>query len=280
MAVTPQSMADVQHRFSHADAAGKWDAMYSSETEQLDEANFRLRRNITVTQVLRMVNTESHVLDLGCGTAPVLSKLRRYGVKVSGLDYSADMLEHARSRLRSLGLDDTDLQQGDCRATPYPAASFDVIVCLGVISYIENYDAVLDEIDRLLKPGGRVLISFRNVFNPVFSDPVRLLKQSVKKLLGRSFNPRLDEPFVIGRFLDFHSVNEKMEARRFDLVDFFGIGFGPFCFSGKKLFSESRSIRLSRWLTQVFDRLVIHRTRRWLTDVSLWVYQKPYANIL
>lgn len=278
MAVTPQSMLEVRRRFSHADSAAKWDAMYASETVQLDEANFRQRRDIAVIQVLRMVNGESRVLDLGCGSAPVLSELRRHGVRVSGLDYSPDMLEHARSRLRALGLDDTDLRQGDCRATPYPAASFDVIVCLGVISYIEDYDAVLDEIDRLLKPGGRVLISFRNVFNPVFSDPARLLKQCIKTLLGRDFNPKLGETFVIGRFLDFRRVNEKMEARRFDLVNFFGIGFGPFCVFGKKLFSEARSIRLSNWLTGVFDRLLIQRARRWLTDVSLWVYQKPYAS--
>jgi len=270
-----EAMAAVRRRFSHAGAAGRWDAMYATETARLDEANFRLRRDIAVARVRSIVTPESLVLDLGCGTGPVISELRRHGVKVVGLDYSDDMLAHARARLRALGLDEAGLMRGDCRETPYPRASFDVVVCLGVISYIENYAEVLEEIHRLLKPGGTALISFRNAFNPILSDPVALGKLALRTVLRPLVGPRAPKKFAIGRFLDHREVAAKIDALGFRYVDFYGIGFGPFRLGGMNLFSERQSIRISRWLTGICGSLSMRRPLHWLTDVSLWVWQKP-----
>lgn len=269
------AMSEVRRRFSRADAAERWHAMYAADTERLEDENFRLRRDATVAHVLSIVTPESRVLDLGCGAGPVLAELRRHGVACEGLDYSDDMLDNARTRLRSLGLDDAGLRQGDCRNTPYPSASFDVVVCLGVISYIEDYDPVLDEIERLLKPGGTTLISFRSAHNPILSDPVALGKRVLRTLLTPLLGRRTPAPFEIGRFLDHREVTARIEARGLRYVDFFGIGFGPFRFAGRRLFGERQSIRLSRWLDRLFSPPALHRTRRWLTDVSLWVYWKP-----
>ena len=250
--------------------------MYAAETECLEDENFRTRRDIAVTYVLNTVKPGARVLDLGCGTGPVLCELRRNGVDVVGLDYSEDMLAYARARLSSQALDASGLEQGDCRHTPWPAASFDIVVCLGVISYLENYDAVLSEIDRLLKPGGTLLISFRNAHNPVLSDPVALVRRTLRILLTPLLGRRR-ERFAIGRYLDFRTVTAKLEARRFRYLEFFGIGFGPFRFAGRKLFGERRAIRLSRRLTALCANFSLHRPLRWLTDVSLWIYSKPGA---
>ena len=272
---TSGSLAEVRRRFSHADAAGRWNAMYAADTDCLEDENFRARRDIAVAHVLSIVNPDSQVLDLGCGAGPVISELRRHAVNVVGIDYSEDMLEHARSRLRSQALDESGLLQGDCRDTPYSGASFDVVVCLGVISYLEDYDPVLDEIDRLLKPGGTVLISFRNVHNPIVSDPVAFARRLLRIALSPLLGPLDSGKFAIGRYLDFRTVTEKMEERGLKYVDFFGIGFGPFRLAGRKLFSERQSIRISRGLARIFDALSIHRPQRWLADVSLWIYWKP-----
>lgn len=273
---TDLAMSPVRRRFSRADAADRWNAMYASETECLEDENFRTRRDFTVAYVLINSRPGDRILDLGCGTGPVLCELRRSGLDAVGLDYSPDMLAHARARLASQGLDASGLEQGDCRNTPWPAASFDIVVCLGVISYVENYDPVLAEIDRLLKPGGTLLISFRNAHNPVFSDPVALVRRALRILLTPLLGPRR-EGFAIGRYLDFRTVTAKLEARGFRYRDFFGIGFGPFRIAGRKLFGERRAIRLSRRLMALCSRLSLHRPQRWLTDVSLWVYCKPGA---
>jgi SAM-dependent methyltransferase len=286
-AMTASSLDEVRNRFSHAGAAGRWNAMYATDTERLEDANFRERRDVAVALVLDLVaragdgknglnnGCDAQVLDLGCGTAPVLGELRRHGLDVVGMDYSEDMLEHARARLRAMGLDDAGLIQGDCRATTYPSGHFDIVVCLGVISYLENYDPVIAEIDRLLKPGGTVLISFRNVFNPLLSDPLALARRALRLLLTPLLGRRREPPFEIGRFLDHRQVTRKIEALGYLRQAFFGIGFGPFRLAGRALFSEKQSIRFSRRLAKFFSRLPFSFPQRWLADVSLWVYRKP-----
>jgi ubiquinone/menaquinone biosynthesis C-methylase UbiE len=269
------SMDDVRRRFSNEDAAGKWHRMYESETELLDEANYRERRDVAVACVLSLLGNGERVLDLGCGAGPVLLELRRRGIQAAGLDYSEDMLANARQRLRDEGLDDGELIHGDCRHTPWPDASFDVIVCLGVISYVEHYEAILNEIARLLKPGGSALISFRNVFNPILSDPLASVRFVARRLLTPILGRVRPEPFIIGRFMDHREVTRQIEARGLKRTDFYGIGLGPFRLAGRPLFSEKLSIRLSRKLSALAGRLHLKGPLRWLADVSLWVYRKP-----
>jgi ubiquinone/menaquinone biosynthesis C-methylase UbiE len=258
-------------RFSDARAARKWAEMYDSDTDSLQEASFRARCDAAVRYVLRVLPAGGRVLDLGCGSAPVLSRLRQQGVSCTGLEYSEDMLRHAQARLHSLQLDDGDLHRGDCRETSFDAASFDVVVCLGVISYVEDYGVVLKEINRLLKPGGYALVSFRNQFNPILWDPVVGLKTLAALVTGRL----RAEPYKIGRFMDFREFRRKMSEAGFEYRDFFGIGLGPIKFNRRALLAERTSIRLSNSLAAILGKLGWQAPLRCLADVSLWVYVKP-----
>lgn len=263
----------VQRRFSHAEAAGRWNDLYAGDTDSLEEANYRRRRDLAVAKVLEVTAAAVaglRVLDLGCGTAPVLTELRRRGMSVAGVDCSADMLALARERLRAEGLEDGGLIQGDCRSTGLATGSFDVVVCLGVISYVEDYRPILVEIHRLLKPGGTVLLSFRNLFNPLLSDPVALARRGLKRLLPRP--PAMARPFEIGRSLDHRVVAGKMAALGFQRIGFHGIGFGPYRLAGRPLLSERRAIRVSRWLETRLGHL--RTPQLWLADVNLTIYRK------
>src|SRR4051812_45999751 len=109
---------DVQKRFSRDVAAGKWNDLYTRDTPVLEEVSFRQRRDYTVAQVVGNCRAGGRVLDLGCGTGPVLLELARRGFDYVGMDYSPDMLDFARQRLRQAGFDDSHIMQGDCRHVP------------------------------------------------------------------------------------------------------------------------------------------------------------------
>jgi len=265
--------AAAERRFSDARSARKWTDMYDSDTDSLQEASFRARCDAAVRTVLQVLPEGGRVLDLGCGSAPVLSQLRKRGARCTGLEYSEDMLRHARARLLSMQLDEGDLHRGDCRKTQFESASFDVVVCLGVISYVEDYAVVLSEIKRILKPGGYALVSFRNRFNPILWDPAVGLKTLARAATGR-LRP---EPYKIGRFMDFREFRRKMDDAGFEFRDFVGIGLGPVRFNRRALLAERVSIRLSDSLAAVLRRLGWQAPMRWLADVSLWVYSKPRA---
>ena len=264
-------MDDVQQRFSRDVAAVKWNDLYSRDTPVLEEVSFRQRRDCTVAQVVSHCAPGAKVLDLGCGTGPVLVELARRGFECTGMDYSPDMLDFARQRMREAGFDDSRIQQGDCRKIPFADSSFDAVVCLGVISYVENYEVVLEQMRRVLKPGGLLVVSFRNKFNPVMSDPVALGKRVIKRLIGR----RDPEAYAIGQFLDHRVFLEKVRPLGFELLEFRGIGFGPFRVAGRSLLAEPAAVKFSNGFDTTVRAVRGNFIARWLADVSIWVYRMP-----
>jgi ubiquinone/menaquinone biosynthesis C-methylase UbiE len=96
------------------------------------------------------------ILDAGCGSGPLSAALRDRGAIVTGFDSSAKMLELARQRLGA----DADLQVATLsKPLPFLDATFDVVVAFLVLHYLEDWTAPLAELRRVLKPGGRLIVS-------------------------------------------------------------------------------------------------------------------------
>jgi SAM-dependent methyltransferase len=270
---------EVSRRFSDHGSARRWNDMYASETPCPEEHNYRLRRNRAIEFLLPTLPTQGRVLDLGCGAGPTLLELRRRGIDCVGVDASADMLRYAGQRLQEHGLDPSGLLQADCRKTPFPEAHFDAVLCLGVISYLPDYEPALQEIRRILKPGGLLIISWRNATHPAASDPVRIVRGLAKRLKRRRAPGSGTSPgFVPGRHLHYRNVTRKLERLGFRYADFAGIGFGPYQWNGVPLFSEARSIHISNTLSRILEGLRAQWLIRQLTDVSLWAYRRGEAS--
>lgn len=105
------------------------------------------------------------VLDLGCGEGRhSLSLWLAEAVHVIGLDLSLTDLGTARARSRDFdgqapAQARLDLLQGDALRLPFADATFDRIICSEVLEHIPDYEAVLAEIRRVLKPGGIFAVS-------------------------------------------------------------------------------------------------------------------------
>jgi arsenite methyltransferase len=76
---------------------------------------------------------------------------------VTGLDISEPMLTVARRRCDPVA-DRTTLVHGDATALPLPTASFDAAVSTQVLEYVPDVQAALDELYRVVRPGGRVVL--------------------------------------------------------------------------------------------------------------------------
>ena len=97
-----------------------------------------------------------HVLDAGCGSGPLMEDLRASGAVVSGFDLSSAMIELARERLG----EDADLRVADLGAPlPYPDDAFDLVVASLSMHYVEDWASALTELRRVLRPGGRLVVS-------------------------------------------------------------------------------------------------------------------------
>jgi glycosyltransferase involved in cell wall biosynthesis/ubiquinone/menaquinone biosynthesis C-methylase UbiE len=97
------------------------------------------------------------VLEIGGGMGTDLAQFARHGALVTDLDLSAGHLALAQENFRLRGLPGRFIHH-DAETLPFPDASFDVVYSNGVIHHTPNTQSVVDEIYRVLAPGGKAII--------------------------------------------------------------------------------------------------------------------------
>lgn len=100
---------------------------------------------------------EDRLLDVGCGTGVLLERVRAEWptARAVGVDLSFGMLGRARER----GIEAVSLVRGDVGALPFSASCFDVVVSNSALHYWPDASAALREVTRVLRPGGRLVIT-------------------------------------------------------------------------------------------------------------------------
>jgi ubiquinone/menaquinone biosynthesis C-methylase UbiE len=114
---------------------------------------YRGRRKVCFDLLDRFLGPgdDRDILDVGCGTGYNLTFLSKYG-RASGVDMSVDALHFCRER----GVENVKLHEAE--ELPYQDQSFDLLTAFDVIEHIEDDRAALQEFERLLRPGGWMLI--------------------------------------------------------------------------------------------------------------------------
>ena len=103
----------------------------------------------------------SAVLDVGFGNANNTVMLACLGARVSGIEIDQAICDLARGKLAALGLA-ADLRVGTNLSIPFDAESFDLLISWNVLHYTDNeqdFRAGIAEYARVLKPGGRIIVS-------------------------------------------------------------------------------------------------------------------------
>jgi demethylmenaquinone methyltransferase/2-methoxy-6-polyprenyl-1,4-benzoquinol methylase len=151
-----------------------YDAMNRVMTGGLD----RRWRRITVEQVVRKGD---RMLDACCGTGDLALAARSHGAaEVVGLDFSAKMLERARMKGPEI-----EWVQGDVLALPFEDASFDSATVGFGIRNVDDLEGGLRELQRVLRPGGRLAILEITTPRGALAPFYRVWFDRVVPLLGR-----------------------------------------------------------------------------------------------
>jgi ubiquinone/menaquinone biosynthesis C-methylase UbiE len=139
---------------AHYDAiAESWDSFY----EEPSRRGHSLRSRSKVALEL-IGEGPGALLEVGAGTGRLLAALSTRGWTVSGIDPAPRMLELVRVRVPSAS---DRLILASVEALPFEDESFDVLAAIGVLEYVQTMPA-LREITRVLRPGGKAVISLRN----------------------------------------------------------------------------------------------------------------------
>jgi len=95
------------------------------------------------------------VLEVGCGTGLILSRLVTMARSVTGADLSAEMLGLATPRVPSV-------VQADATRLPFADGTFDLVVSFKVLAHIRDVEDAVSEMARVLRPGGYMALEFYN----------------------------------------------------------------------------------------------------------------------
>jgi SAM-dependent methyltransferase len=113
------------------------------------------------------------VLDLGCGAGTdllVAAQMAGPEGRAIGIDMTPAMLERAARSAAAMGLGNVEVHECLIESLPVDDGSVDVVISNGVIDLVPDKDSVLAEIDRVLRPGGRVQLADVVVHTEVSED--------------------------------------------------------------------------------------------------------------
>lgn len=144
-----------------------WSSFYDLPAVQ--RAVYRVEHDAVVAALPPVIE---RILDVGCGTGLLATRLReeRPGAEVVGFDFSAGMLAQARARAPELRW-----VRGDATALPFRDETVDVLTCTESFHWYPDQPAAVRDFARVLRPGGRALITF-------LSPPLQL----VSRLAGQA----------------------------------------------------------------------------------------------
>lgn len=140
-----------------AERAGDSRAFFDSAAAGWDRTRQELYgQRFGTDALLALLPADWTVVDFGCGTGSLVADLAPHVHQVIGIDNSPAMLAAAAAHTESL--DNVELKHGELTDVPLPDASCDAALCVLVLTYVEDPAAVIAEMARVLKPGGRAAI--------------------------------------------------------------------------------------------------------------------------
>ncbi len=145
-----------------------------------------------VWQRLVLPRVQGHdVLELGCGLGDLLSDMAELGYTCLAVEQSPQMVEAARETLQRRALNKKAwVIQGSAQHLPFSNASFDTVVSTFPSEYIYDSDTIA-EVDRVLRPGGRlIVVEGANLLPIGFLQPFLMLVQMLVYGTASVFGPR------------------------------------------------------------------------------------------
>ena len=221
-AVQTKTLGPVEDLETHV-RSDWWQTLFNSlylktDADLLDDIEVTKKEADLVVSILGL-NPEDAVLDLCCGQGRHVLELARRGFpNVEGYDRSQYLIRKARTRAQKENLQ-VRFREGDARKLPYPSDTFSVVTILGnSFGYFDSTlqdRKVLEEVFRVLKPGGRVFIDavdgdhIRKNFQPrswewldrkYFVCRERALSSDGDRLICREVICRIDRGIIADQF--------------------------------------------------------------------------------
>lgn len=136
-----------------------------------------IKRKLSIAKSYKFIKENQHILEIGSATGVFSFEYKKLGVKLTSIDLSTENIKWAKQKAIELK---TSIKfiVADVENLPFEDESFDGVLSFSTLRYVPNIDKAIQEIYRVLKPGGYIILDFPNKKCPWFGS----IK---KKVLGR-----------------------------------------------------------------------------------------------
>ena len=182
-----------------------------------------------------------HIVDIGCGGGILTEALAQRGALMTGIDMAEQSLKVARLHLHESDLE-IDYQLSTAEAfAEHNTARFDVVACLEMLEHVPDPAAIIDAAVRLLKPGGRLILSTLNR-NPKSFALAILGAEYVLGLIPRGTHE-------YRRFIKPSEMAAQLRANGMRVLDISGMSYNPLT----RNYTLGRDIDVNYLMTAEFD---------------------------
>jgi predicted ATP-grasp superfamily ATP-dependent carboligase/SAM-dependent methyltransferase len=237
-----------------------WETVYEEDDVQGLIYRERLRRANDWIGDLGLA-PGSGVLEIGCGAGAMSVALARRGFDVQAMDSVPAMVERARRHVEAQGFSDrVTLSIGDAHALDHVAGAFDLVVALGVVPWLHSPGPAVEEMSRVLRPGGYLLLTADNrirlnhLLDPRLNPGLGSTRIALRPLAARLGLPTNDDPEGFEATMHRRRELERLATgARLELVRYTTVGFGPFSLLGRPTFDERVGQRVHGRLQRLAD---------------------------
>ncbi len=238
-----------------ARVAPQWHELYSQN--DVFAVIHQYRRDVALGLIQKQnLSGGCPILDIGCGAGVLTVELARRGYRVNAIDAVPAMVALTKKNAVEAGISDhVSAETGDAHNLAFKSAAFDCVVAMGITPFLHSLPEALKEISRVIKSGGLLVINSDNrwrltrVLDPLLSPLTAWLRKSLKRILALL---RLREPKQEPRLVHMYSNREFISLLRdagLEVMEARAIGFGPFSFCERRLFSDRMGVKI-HWLLQ------------------------------
>ncbi len=190
-----------------------YDAGWRGELERGKEQRGNLQTNLAFLARTSVLKPEDRILEIGCGIGTIVFELTKQGYDVRGTDISRVAIEYGRRKY-----DGIQLAVQPAEELAFEDEAFDAVLSFDLFEHIARIDRHVDEVRRVLRPGGHYLFQTPNKYSNATFETL-----THKSLKWRRAHPSLHTPGQLRRrlmrhgfdmrFVRMNPVNEYMRAK-------------------------------------------------------------------
>jgi ubiquinone/menaquinone biosynthesis C-methylase UbiE len=241
------------------ETASYWKEIYQGG--DVSATIYQQRRDAVLALVDKLgLAAQSDILEVGCGAGVTSVALARRGYQVQAVDSVTAMIDLTCQAVSDAGLGERVTPSVcDVNSLAFADDAFDLVLAIGVIPWVQSPEQVLQQMTRVVRPGGYLIVSSENlwqlhhVLDPLLNPLLVQLRPRVGDLLR---NIGLRKPLASPRHhaCSNQEFDQQLASLQMEKLESMTLGFGPFTLFFQRVLPESVGVKFHRVLQRLADR--------------------------